>query len=65
MSHVNNGGNSDFISPVTISSLKEKIAELKYTPEYFRMMQIAQSDATDIYLYSSIAEKSLECAIRK
>ncbi len=65
MSHVNNGGNSDFISPVTISSLKEKIAELKYTPKYFRMMQIAQSDATDIYLYSSIAEKSLECAIRK
>lgn len=61
MEHVNNGGNSDFISPVTVDSLKEKILELKYTQKYFTMKQVAQSNATNIYLYSNIAKKSLEC----
>lgn len=59
---MNSGGNSDFVSPVTVETLREKIEELKYTPKYFRMKQAAQSSATDIYLYSSIAKKSLECA---
>ena len=61
MEHVNNGGNSDFVSPVTVESLREKILELKYTDKYAKMKQIAESDKTDIYLYSRIAEKSLEC----
>ncbi len=63
MDHVNNGGNADFVSPVSVETLKEKIDELKFTPKYFVMKAVAESDKTDIYLYSKIAEKSLECAI--
>ena len=62
MDHVNNGGNSDFVSPVTIETIKSKIEELKFTPKYFEMKAVAESEKTDIYLYSKIAEKSLECA---
>lgn len=62
MEHVNNGGNSDFVAPVTEETIREKIMELKYTPKYYDMKQVAESDATDIYLYSNIAKKSLECA---
>ena len=65
MEHVNNGGNSDFVSPVTQQTLREKIIELKYTPKYMEMKQIAESNATDVYLYSKIAEKSLECATKR
>lgn len=62
MEHVNNGGNSDFIFPVTKDSIKNKILELRFTPKYYEMKKVAESAATDIYLYSKIAEKSLECA---
>jgi 1,2-diacylglycerol 3-alpha-glucosyltransferase len=62
MDHVDNGGNSDFISPITVESLVEKIKELKYTRKYYLMKSIADSAKTDIYLYSHIARKSLECA---
>lgn len=65
MEHVNNGGNSDFVSPITEETLKNKIVELKYTKKYERMRQIAMSEATDIYLYSKIAEKSLECVKKR
>lgn len=61
MNHVNNGGNSDFITPITVESIKSKINELKFTNKYFQMKQIAESNKTDIYLYSQIAIKSLEC----
>lgn len=61
MEHVNNGGNSDFITPVTIKTIKEKINELNYTSKYYEMKAVAESQATDIYLYSNIAKKSLEC----
>lgn len=64
MDHVNNGGNSDFISPVTVESIMGKIEELKFTPKYYKMKEVAESDKTDIYLYSKIAEKSLECAVK-
>ncbi|MBQ7822076.1 MAG: glycosyltransferase, partial [Clostridia bacterium] len=60
MEHVNNGGNSDFVAPVSITSIKSKISELLYTDKYFSMKGIAESDKTDIYLYSKIAEKSLD-----
>lgn len=63
MNHVNNGGNSDFITPITVDSIKNKINELKFTDKYFQMKQIAESNKTDIYLYSQIAIKSLECMI--
>ena len=61
MNHVNNGGNSDFVSPISVETIKSKIEELRFTPKYFEMKAVAESDKTDIYLYSKIAEKSLEC----
>lgn len=60
MEHVNNGGNSDFISPVTVEAIRNKIEELKFTSKYYDMKAVAESEKTDIYLYSKIAEKSLE-----
>ena len=64
MEHVNNGGNSDFILPVNVQTIKKKIQELFFTEKYFQMKKIALSNATDIYLYSNIAKKSLECLKR-
>ena len=61
MDHVNNGGNSDFISPVNIETLSKKIEELCFTERFYQMKRVAESEATDVYLYSKIAEKSLEC----
>lgn len=62
MEHVNNGGNSDFLDEVTVNGLCQKIKELRFTSKYEQMKAIAESEKTDIYLYSKIAEKSLECA---
>ena len=61
MDHVNNGGNSAFVSDVTVESLCAKIKDLQYTSAYHDMKKVAESNATDIYLYSHIAEKSVEC----
>lgn len=61
MEHLNNGGNGDFLYPVTVESISEKIRSLHRTPAYYAMKQAAESSATDIYRYSYIAEKSLEC----
>ncbi len=60
MEHVNNGGNSKFVSPITIENICETLEELCYTSKYYEMKRIAESDATDVYLYSKIADKSLE-----
>ena len=62
MEHVNNGGNSDFVSDITPEALRQKIIELRYSDKYYLMDSVAKSEATDIYLYSNIAKKSLECA---
>lgn len=62
MDHVDNGGNSDFIENVTVKTIEEKIQELIFTDKYYRMKTVAESESTDIYMYSKIAEKSLECA---
>lgn len=62
MEHLNNGGNSDFLDPVTKETIQEKITSLRFTPAYDAMKKTAESDATDVYLYSRIAEKSVECA---
>ena len=60
MDHVNNGGNSDFVAPVTVETIKEKIRQLHFTEQYYAMKAAAESEKTDIYLYSHIARKSLE-----
>ena len=61
MLHVNNGGNSEFVDEISPVSLKKKIEELLFTDKYFKMKDVAESSRTDIYLYSNIAKKSLEC----
>jgi len=63
MEHVDNGGNSDFIYPITEENIREKIKELQFTEKYEKMKRVALSDKTDVYLYGNIAKKSLECAI--
>ena len=65
MNHVDNGGNSDFITSVTESAIRKKIQELLYTDKYYQMKETAESEATDIYMYSKIAEKSLECVVSR
>lgn len=62
MEHVNNDGNSDFFDAVSVEKIVEKITELRFTPKYQKMKAVAESANTDIYLYSKIAEKSLECS---
>ena len=62
MEHINNGGNSDFFEEISVSGIREKILQLRFTPAYEQMKAVAESENTDIYLYSKIAEKSLECA---
>ena len=59
--HVDNGGNSAFLDSVSEEALYEKIKTLIFTDEYNAMKKVAESSATDVYLYSKIAEKSLEC----
>lgn len=59
--HVDNGGNSAFLDDVSEEAVYEKIKSLIFTDEYGAMKEVAQSNATDVYLYSKIAEKSLEC----
>ena len=62
MDHVDNGGNACFIDDVSAESIKRCIESLNRTPAYEKMKTCAESEMTDIYLYSHIAKKSLECA---
>jgi len=62
MEHVNNGGNNCFVFPVTVDTIREKILELKFSTKYYDMKRVAESEKTDIFLYSNIAKKSLECS---
>ena len=41
---------------------QKKIEELLFTNKYFLMKEKAESSITNVYLYSNIAKKSLECA---
>ena len=61
MDHVNNGGNAFFIDDVSVEGIKRCIADLMWTNAYYDMKAVAESEKTDIYLYSNIAKKSLEC----
>lgn len=63
MEHVNNGGNSDFLDKVDADSIRRKLESLHFTEEYAQMKKVAESEATDIYLYSGIAKKSLTVAM--
>lgn len=65
MDHVNNGGNCDFITSVNVENVSKKLDELYFTDKYYSMKAIAESEATDIFLYSKIAERSLECVYGK
>lgn len=65
MDHVDNGGNADFIENSSVETIKNKIKELKFTEKYYKMKAVANSDKTDIYLYSKIAKKSIECVLDK
>lgn len=60
MDHVNNGGNSEFLNTITEASIRIKIKELQFTEKYKKMKAVAESEKTNIYLYSEIAKKSLE-----
>ena len=60
MDHVNNGGNAQFIKNPTTGTIREKIESLRFTQQYDQMCRIARSEATNIYLYSEIAKKSLD-----
>ncbi len=60
MEHINNGGNSDFFDDVSVSGLEQKLREIIFTEKYEEMKRVANSEKTDIYLYSNIAKKSLE-----
>lgn len=60
MEHVNNGGNACFIDDISVDGIKRCIESLKRTPAYEKMKECAESEKTDIYLYSNIARKSLE-----
>lgn len=62
MDHINVGGNSDYIYEVSENIIREKIKELNFTPKYYKMKDVAESKFTDIYMYSEIAKKALECA---
>lgn len=60
MDHVNNGGNSSFIDSASEENISTKIDEMVFTEKYYKMLEIATSSKTDIYLYSNIALKSLK-----
>ena len=65
MDHVDNGGNARFLDCNSPDVIRELILQLRFTADYEEMLSAARSDKTDIYLYSRIAEKSLECAVQK
>ena len=59
MDHVDIGGNCDFIEVVDEKSIIEEINSLLFTEKYQMMKEVAQSSLTDVFLYSKIAEKSI------
>ena len=60
LEHLNNGGNALFVDDVTETAVRDVIISLKNTPQYFNMLKVAKSNMTDVFLYSKVAEKSLE-----
>jgi len=62
MGHVNNGGNSAFLEDTTPEGLRAALEACHGTESYRTMLAVARSEATDVYSYYKIAEKSLEMA---
>lgn len=60
MTHVNNGGNAMLLEGSEVTYLRRTIESLIFTPKYQEMKKVAQSDATNVFLYSEIAKKSLK-----
>ena len=60
MDHVDNGGNAEFVDEITPQGIRSKLEKLRFTDAYSRMKAKAESELTDIYLYSEIAKKSIE-----
>jgi len=63
MDHVDVGGNAVFVSPVTEQTVRSEINSLLFTEKYYNMKSVAESDKMQVFLYSKIAEKSIECAV--
>ena len=58
--HIDNGGNSSFFTGLSVELIKNNLESLVFTDKYYSMKTIAESAATDIYLYSSIAKKTIK-----
>lgn len=65
MEHVNNGGNAAFFDDDSVEGMEKKICELVFSDKYNTMKKVAESSATDIFLYSRIAMKSTECVSKE
>lgn len=64
MEHLNNGGNSILIPLHTNEEIRDMIEGLLNSDAYAAMQAAALSEKTNIYRYSEIAKKSLECVYR-
>ncbi len=61
MEHVDVGGNCEFVYPVNKEEVQKRILDLQFSDKYYKMKSVAESDLTNVFLYSNIAKKSLEC----
>lgn len=64
MSHLDVGGNSKFISEVSVEEIRKCIETLFFTDEYKRMLEVAESKLTDVFSYEEIAKKSVEMCLQ-
>lgn len=60
MDHVDVGGNCVFLEELSIDGIRNELLKLVFTEEYYKMKKTAESEKTDVFLYSNIADKSLE-----
>ena len=58
--HFDVGGNCIFVDDVSSAGLENAIRQLIFTEKYFVMKRVSESEATDVFLYSNIAQKALE-----
>lgn len=58
--HVDLGGNVDFLYNDSIEEIKEKILEIIQPDKYKQMKSIAASKGMSVFSYSSIAKRSIE-----
>ena len=58
--HFDVGGNCQFMEEVSPQGLKLAVEKLIFTDEYYKMKAVAESELTDVFLYSNIAQKALE-----